>query len=407
MRILFYEKMRRRPSAGEWTHIFEVLNNLSRLGHSIVWVDGQNYCPVEDFDIQPGSKQRQSLWQRGKAFVMTLPLRGESILLGSLLKEAWLLLTAFGTALRHKPDVIYRRHTLFNSEYFLAKLFRIPSVKEVNGLIADSARTGKLGDRFSMQVFDWIEHFSMPKADRIIVVASKMKKVLHKDYNIPENKIVWIENGANTDLFKPMDAKKARNELNLDQSEHYICFVGQFWRTLGIDCLIKSLPYILEKCPQTRFLVVGGGGIKEELIELAEQLNVSDKVIFTGIVPYHRVPLYINASDICVAPFIKKRNERTGVSALKIYEYGACGKPIVTSRLPGLEFVEQSGAGVLVDPDSPEELAEAIMKLIQNPELRKQMGANGRKHVVEGHSWESVARRVGEVCQQALENYRR
>jgi len=93
------------------------------------------------------------------------------------------------------------------------------------------------------------------------------------------------------------------------------------------------------------------------------------------------------------------------VSPLKIYEYGACGKAIVTSRLPGLEFIEQYETGVLVQPDNAEELAAAIIKLLREPELRRQMGENGRKYVVKNHSWESVAKRVAEVCEQTLHEH--
>jgi glycosyltransferase involved in cell wall biosynthesis len=154
-------------------------------------------------------------------------------------------------------------------------------------------------------------------------------------------------------------------------------------------------------------LIVGDGPIKEELVRIAEELGISSKVLFTGIVAYERVPLYINASNVCVAPFIRERNEKSGVSPLKIYEYAACGKAIVASRLPGLGFAEQAKTGILVEPDNSEELADAITKVLQETELGQQMGENGRKYVMENHSWESVARRVGEVCEQALTEHTR
>ena len=216
-----------------------------------------------------------------------------------------------------------------------------------------------------------------------------------------------IPNGANTDLFKPMDTNQARRQLNLSGADYFVTFVGMLAAWQGVEYLIRSAPYILKGYPESKFLIVGDGTMKQGLIELTQRIGVSDRIIFTGRVPYDKVPLYMNASDVCAAPFIKERNERSGVSPLKIYEYGACGKAIVTSRLPGLEFVEQYETGVLVQPDNAEELAEAIIKRLQDPELRKQMGENGRKYVIENHSWESVARRVAEVCQQALENYTR
>ena len=71
--------------------------------------------------------------------------------------------------------------------------------------------------------------------------------------------------------------------------------------------------------------------------------------------------------------------------------------------MPGLEFIEQSNAGILVEPDNPEQLANAIMKFLQEVDPGRQMGENGRKYVVENHSWESVARGVARVCEQVIE----
>lgn len=406
MRILFYQTLAKRTSGKGWTRVLELLDNLSRLGHSIVWVDGQNYSLVEESDIGLDLGLHQSLWEWTKAFVMTLPFRGEAKLLWNLLKEVRLFLVASGTMLRHKPDLIYRRHSIFNAECVLAKLFKVPLIEEVNGIVVDEAEISGRTSRFSLRIIDRIERLNLRQADKIIVVTSKLKELLCNDYKILEDKIVVIENGANTKLFQPMDTTKARQELNLSQSNNYICFVGMLWRVQGVEYLIKAMPHILEECSNTQLLIVGDGPIKEELVKIAEQVGVSSNVLFTGIVLYQRVPLYINASDVCVAPFIKARNERIGVSPLKLCEYMACRKPVAASKLGGLEMLEQNNAGILVEPEAPEALAKAIIRLLQDPDCRKQMGENGRKYVVKNRSWESVARRVAEVCQQAMEEHK-
>ncbi|MCL0066249.1 glycosyltransferase, partial [Dehalococcoidia bacterium] len=105
------------------------------------------------------------------------------------------------------------RHTLFSSDYFLARLLRVPSIKEVNGIIADEAKLAHTGDKFSLRVMNRIEQCNLPKANRIIVVTSKLKEVLHNDYKIPEDKIVVIPNGANIDLFKFLLCQIIRGKL--------------------------------------------------------------------------------------------------------------------------------------------------------------------------------------------------
>lgn len=234
-----------------------------------------------------------------------------------------------------------------------------------------------------------------------------MAELLQNDYGVPEDKIVTIPNGVNTDLFRPMDALEARKELNLDQNDCHICWVGNIWPAQGVEYFIRSMPSILQECPNSRLLIVGDGNMKEELVKLAQRVGVSHKVTFTGRIPYQEVPLYINAGDVCVVSVKRELNERIGSSNLKLGEYMACGKPVVASRISSFQMIEDNGTGILVQTDNPTELTTAIVRLLQDEELRKQMGKNGRRYVVESRSWESVARRTAEVCEGVLKRHKR
>jgi len=119
-------------------------------------------------------------------------------------------------------------------------------------------------------------------------------------------------------------------------------------------------------------------------------LDFKDKVILTGRVPYNEVNTYINAFDIGVAPSIRERNDGM-VSPMKVRDYAACGVPIVTTRIKGLEMVEMKGMGLLVPPDDSRSLARAIIKLAGDAKMREKMGKKGRKVAEEFFSWESVA----------------
>ena len=225
MNILFCDPLKVRNLGTYSVHIYELLSNLSKLGHNVV---------ITDTDIpEKGDKtdigQQSPLWKHIKnslrsSLIYELLKGGVSTVRG-ILRQIRIFLSAFALMVKRgrKFDVIYRRHNLFCSEYFLGKLFRIPSVKEVNGIIADEARITKKRNSLSLRIIDRIEKFSMPKADKIIVVAAKMKEVLHNDYKIPENKIIVVENGANIELFKPMDVTETKRELSLSLSDNYIC----------------------------------------------------------------------------------------------------------------------------------------------------------------------------------------
>ena len=396
MHILACDNLQGRNVVSASVHVHEVISHLSEMGHDIMLLSGEySSNKTKEKANTIGSPWRR-IEKRLVQWRLLWPFRGELSLIGILRHEVYLFFSALIILLRRKGgfDVIYRRHNLLNSEYFLARFFRVPLVKEVNGIVADELKLMKWGDRFSLWVVDRIERFNMSKADRIIVVTPNLKDVLQSEYGIEPDRITVIQNGANTNLFKPMDVIQVRDELNLRQECSYICFVGTLVQWQGIEYRIRSTPAVLGECPQTRLLIVGDGKMKQELMNLAEQVGVLDKTIFVGMVPYNRVPLYMNASDVCIVP---KTGLRSGYSPLKLCEYLACGKPVVGSRASGLEIIEESQGGILVEPGNSAELAKAITRLLQDKELRSKMGENGRKYVVENQSWESVAMRVAEV----------
>lgn len=365
-------------------HVMEVFKNLRDLGH----------------EVNLTAPKTQNAMPELSSIAYFSTLHSKVMMVEAVSRIAGLSSYYILSLVRHKkPDVIYQRFSVAMLLIpLLSKFFKIPYVVEINGIMEDEMALNNVPSlyiRFAKRV----EEFNCKHAKRIVAVTQGIKEAIQKAYDTPGDKIVVIENGANTELFKPIDANKAKEELNLDKSSNYICFVGSFERWQGIEYLINTIPYILEECPLTRLLIVGDGRIKKELIELAEQLGVSDKVIFTGMVPYEKVSLYINASDVCVVP---KKPLKSGYSPLKLCEYMACEKPVVATRTSGFEVLEEHDAGLLINPEDPGEFTNTIVKLLQNKGLRKQMGGNGRKYVVENQSWESVARKVAEVCESIV-----
>ena len=123
-------------------------------------------------------------------------------------------------------------------------------------------------------------------------------------------------------------------------------------------------------------------------------------IIFTGQVLYDKVYIYVNAMDICIAPFMSTRGE---TSAVKIFDYFACAKPVVVSDIKSVhELMLESKGAILVPPEDPKCLAEAIIGLLGDRRERERLGNNGRKFVVDNYSWETLTRRTIEVCQDSL-----
>jgi glycosyltransferase involved in cell wall biosynthesis len=117
-----------------------------------------------------------------------------------------------------------------------------------------------------------------------------------------------------------------------------------------------------------------------------------DSIVWTGRVPYERVPRLIGAMTVCVAPF---RADRGETSPVKLFDYLACARPVVASAVPSVAQIFASESGVrLVRPDDPLELAEAVIDLLQQPEKRAAMGEQGRRFVERQFGWDRIVERL-------------
>jgi len=388
MNILYYDILRNKKIGTGSTHIYEIIINLNKMGHNILFYDIKH----SKFERSDLVKARPNFWGRLGTKIPFI------VIILTFTEELRILLSGIYQLKKNPypyPNILYYRHTLFNSGYWLAQLLGIPAIKEVNGLVANEINIARTQRGLTLDIIDRIERANIRKANKIIVVTPNLKEILINQYKVPEERIEVIENGANTDMFRPMDMETVKRELNLDPDLSYICFVGNFAAWQGLESLIKCIPQVLKAYPNTRFLLVGDGALRRELSVMAQELGMSEMLIFTGMVPYWKVPLYVNASEVCV---VYKRPMQSGYSPLKLYEYMACKKPVIASKVEGFEILEKNNAGILVEPENPDALAKAVIKLLGNDKLRDEMGRNGREYIVKNQSWECVASKIISVC---------
>jgi glycosyltransferase involved in cell wall biosynthesis len=239
--------------------------------------------------------------------------------------------------------------------------------------------------------------------DRLIAVTPQIKEKVCWGYGIPVEKIAVILNGVDTERCRPMDRFEARRRLGLSPSAQYIGFVGYFFPWSGLEVLIDSALRILERIPGVRFLIVGSGIWGTHLPGLVEKRGLSECFDFVGTVPWEKVPAYINAFDVAVAPYLAINSSG---SSMKIIEYLACGVSVVASRTPNIPetlLVERQGVGISVPPGSPQALADALVDLLNDGQIREEMGVKGRAFVVRERSWEKVARQTVQVMRPLIE----
>ena len=377
---------------GSATHRLELTRNLSKLGCDVHAIAYTNMGP-NDAQIDIHIRQKN-----GKNIFTKLVSRYGYVL--QLLKLAKI----------HHFDIVYTRHIIVGIiGLIIKKIYSSKLVIEWNSITPDERRlTEKQSTKWKIfkntriKLLKILEIFVLRKADAIIAVTQGIKDYLVEN-GINENKVGVIENGANTELFNPVRdsnvVNELKNKLHINNDEKVVLFVGNLAPWQGVEYLLRAAPSIVGEIPKTKFLIVGDGIMREKLESLVKDLNIAHNVILTETVPYEIVPEYINISDVCV---VLKRKMSSGYSPLKLYEYMACGKPVIATNTAGFEILEQYNTGILVNPEDSQELASALVKLLQDKQLREQMGVNGRELVVREYSWECTAKKTIGVFRNLL-----
>ena len=241
----------------------------------------------------------------------------------------------------------------------------------------------------------------------LLSVSVSSKVLAYNEMMVPDgvrSKTVFVKAAVNPDVFKPDAAARnnIRGRLGIEDSI-VVGYVGTFQPWHGMEDLIQAARILHDSSPKMKFLLVGPiPGRVRRLIdsELAKTL------IFTGPVPYESVPEYINAFDIAVAPYNVLRSSRRSIgigSPLKVLEYMVCGIPTIGSALPQVaEIIDDGRTGLLFPQGDAKLLAEKIVELAGNSELRNRIGRNALEKVREQFSWLSFARRMQLLLEECL-----
>ena len=213
---------------------------------------------------------------------------------------------------------------------------------------------------------------------------------------VDKRKCVVIPAGVNLSIFR--DDKRLeesqRKKLGFEPDHIIIGYVGTFQDWHGIDDLLAALPSLRQKFSKLRALLVGP--YFERYQKMSEASGVSDICLFTGGVNYEEVPALINACDIMVALYNPNANSlrrKYGIgSPIKILEYMACGKPVVSTRVePINQIIHDDKDGMLVEPGKPSEVEKCIEALLENQVKMHELAANGKYLAETRYSWSSVA----------------
>jgi glycosyltransferase involved in cell wall biosynthesis len=378
MRILYVTLEDLSRHKGSVVHVKEIVEGLRKLGHRVGLVACSLNNPEKEdhfysLNIIPSSMLRLLRLTRQPRIVSLL------FLLVYLIK------------ILPQYDMIYARefHAVIIAQ--LPRLvFRRKLVFEMNGIASEEWRLKKdsLLNHIFVHLVRIAERMATRYSERIIAVAPKIKLYIIQKFSCPSDKIKVIANGVNTKQFYPIHDLPAllewKKRLGIKLDDTVIAYVGNLAPWQGIDNLMEIFFRLRSKNRNLKFLIVGEGVLKPLLLEKVRGSGYDGDVLFTGMVDHEEIPFVINLADICVAPL----RVMTG-SPIKVFEYMACGKPVIASRIEGLEFIEAEGAGRLTAPEDRMDLEEALTELIKEPGKRAEMGQRGMQIARERFSWES------------------
>ncbi|MGR3309411.1 MAG: glycosyltransferase family 4 protein [Candidatus Brocadiales bacterium] len=348
---------------GEQQTIF-LAKGLIRLGHEAAIV------------CQPGSPLELKAEQE-QIETYEIKMRGEADVI-AILKLAFLLK-------QNNYDVVHMHTSHAHTLGVLAVLFSGVRAKKVVSRRVD----------FSIK-----KHFTshlkyLWGVDRYIAVSNAIKDVLIKD-GVPSEKIAVVHSGVDLSRFNGVPGGCLQEEFNVSPSTFIIGNVAHLADHKGHEYLIKAIPLVLKESPDVKIFIVGDGGLRSRLEELASELNLNDRLTFTGF--RKDVPQFLEFFDL----FVLASHSGEGICNA-VLEAMAMHKPVVAAASGGTpEIIEDGVNGILVPTRNPESLAAGIISIVRDKNMAKKMGENGRQTVETRFSVEKVVSETMRVYMELM-----
>lgn len=285
----------------------------------------------------------------------------------------------------------------------VARKLNLPFIYEVRALWEDAAvdqdKTNEHSIRYHLTRY--FETKIIRAANANVVICEGLKKEF-VSRGISADKLFIVPNGVDSNLFVPQQKDLSLlKQLNLN-NEIIIGFIGTFYKFEGIECLLRALPQILRNYPNVKLLLIGGGLEEPNLKKLVSTFNLKSSVIFTGRIAHNQINKYYSIIDILVYPRISKRITEQ-VTPIKPLEAMAMEKAILGSNVGGIkELIDDGNTGLLFNAGDINALVEKCSYIIENENLRKNLGLRARQKVISTRNWENIVAKYSVLYESIL-----
>jgi glycosyltransferase involved in cell wall biosynthesis len=254
-------------------------------------------------------------------------------------------------------------------------------------------------NRFSRALFRACEKWAAPKCDAYISVCDAMTDLLVKAGVDRREKFHTVYSGMEVEPFLTSDPHRARvrAELGYDDSHVVIGKIARLFHLKGHEYVIRAASEVVARCPQAQFLFIGNGILRNELGQQIQAAGLTEHFKFTGLVPPQRIPELLAAMDIVVHTSLREGLPRA------LAQGALSAKPIVSFDIDGAREVCIDGVtGRLLEPKDTTGLAQALIELCSDPDLRHRLGHTGRARFADTFRHETATARQRALYEQLL-----
>ena len=246
----------------------------------------------------------------------------------------------------------------------------------------------------------WLEGFSIRRSRRVACISEVLKGYLIR-YGAPAAKFQVVPNGVDQLAIRPgppdpelYDELKLRDKITIG-------FVGSFQFFSHLEGFFDLSSSLCRTFANLVFLFVGDSDAAAALRQFSQAAGLGDHFLFTGTVDHADVPRYLSLMDIVISPY--RGDYLFYGSSMKLLEYMAAGKPVLATALGQIKELIQDGVnGMLYDPDDWGSMARKLAILIGDRQLRHQLGANARRSIEQGWTWDHQGERLANLLTQAI-----
>ncbi|MEL7669201.1 glycosyltransferase [Methanobacterium sp.] len=233
-----------------------------------------------------------------------------------------------------------------------------------------------------------MEKIALKKADKVLTINYRLKDYVINLGSTPEETKV-IGAGVNLENFDPsISGSAVKAEYGINDDDIVVFFMGWLYQFSGLKEVAIELSKVKKDYTHLKLLIVGDGDAYNEIRDIKEKFGLNNQLILTGKVPYEKIPEFIASSDVCILPAYPDEKIMKEIVPIKIYEYMAMKKPVVTTPLKGImgEFGNNNG---ILYANKPEDVLKIAIKLIKNN--KAEFEGNKARKLVENYNWNCIA----------------